>query len=48
MKSISGRDLCNILEKKGRQLKKIHGERARSNSRTGSITVNCAGWRLYP
>jgi predicted RNA binding protein YcfA (HicA-like mRNA interferase family) len=25
MKSISGRDLCSILEKKGWQLKKIHG-----------------------
>jgi predicted RNA binding protein YcfA (HicA-like mRNA interferase family) len=25
MKSISGKDLCMILEKKGWQLKKIHG-----------------------
>lgn len=25
MKSISGKDLCRILEKKGWQLKKIHG-----------------------
>ncbi|MBI5193717.1 MAG: type II toxin-antitoxin system HicA family toxin [Nitrospirae bacterium] len=25
MKSISGRDLCKILEKKGWQLKKVHG-----------------------
>lgn len=25
MKSISGRDLCKILEKRGWQLKKIHG-----------------------
>jgi predicted RNA binding protein YcfA (HicA-like mRNA interferase family) len=25
MKSISGKDLCKVLEKKGWQLKKIHG-----------------------
>lgn len=25
MKSISGKDLCGLLEKKGWQLKKIHG-----------------------
>ncbi|RJQ44357.1 MAG: type II toxin-antitoxin system HicA family toxin [Nitrospiraceae bacterium] len=25
MKSISGKDLCRLLEKKGWQLKKIHG-----------------------
>lgn len=25
MKSVSGKDLCRVLEKKGWQLKKIHG-----------------------